>query len=207
MDDQAPLEQEKSFVSELVNKQAVEVERMMSSKEERRLAQREKWPLPADYLDNTLSESTRKTRRSLLAVSALGIAIVWTGLFPEKIAFFGIEFAKVELAKLLWLIVAIILFFLLEFLAYCVPDLQNFLLQLYEAGGGRWVDLQMKRLWSVDWKDHIRGKSEIQRDRDKLLKSWGRRKRLLIARSIIEFGVPIVVACISILYIRWHVYK
>lgn len=206
MSDEPPKEQRDNTLQNLVKQTTATMENDFAAKKERQLDQREKWPLPTDFLDNPLSESARKARRTLLAVSALGIAIVWTGLFPEKIAFSGVEFAKVDISKLLWFLGAIIVFFLLEFLAYCIPDLQNFLLQLHEAEG-RWMFVQMKRLWGDDWEDHMRGRESVMKDRDRLIIAWKKRKKMLSARAIIEYCVPVIIACVSIYCIVRYIYR
>jgi len=73
-------------------------------------------------LKDPLSEITRKERRSLLGVSAIGIAMVKTGLVPTKIPAFGIEFSQTNKLSFFIVLAAIVFYFLLAFLVYAIPD-------------------------------------------------------------------------------------
>jgi len=73
-------------------------------------------------LKDPLSEITRKERRSLLGVSAIGIAMVKIGLVPSKIPAFGIEFSQTNKLSFFIVLAAIVCYFLLAFLVYAIPD-------------------------------------------------------------------------------------
>ena len=62
-------------------------------------------------LSDLLSDLTRKQRRNLLLVSAIGIAIVHSSLVPTKISALGIEFSQTETSLLLSLIAFVVLYF------------------------------------------------------------------------------------------------
>src|SRR5436305_1787543 len=74
-------------------------------------------------VSDPLSDVTRSERKILLAVSALGILIVQTGLVPSKISALGIEFAQTDQRALLRAVGAIVLYFLCAFLIYAISDL------------------------------------------------------------------------------------
>jgi hypothetical protein len=70
-----------------------------------------------------LSPVTRAERRTLLGLSALGIAMAKVPLVPTKLAFFGLDFAPSSQAMLLHMMALIIGFFMLAFLVYAASDL------------------------------------------------------------------------------------
>src|SRR5262249_9795049 len=73
-------------------------------------------------LRDPLSEVGRKERRSLLAVAMVAILVGHTGLVPEKIQNLGITFAAPERVKLLWVAVAVVVYYLIAFIVYAVND-------------------------------------------------------------------------------------
>ncbi|MGN2670306.1 hypothetical protein [Aliivibrio fischeri] len=76
-----------------------------------------------ERLKEPLTETTRKTRRNLLASSVIGIVIVKVGLVPKKISAFGIEFSQANQESLLQLISAVIIFYIITFLVYVLSEL------------------------------------------------------------------------------------
>lgn len=73
-------------------------------------------------LSDPLSEVTRGERRTLLAVSAIGIIIVKTGLVPTKITALGIDFSDTDRVTLIRAISAVIGYFLVAFMIYGITD-------------------------------------------------------------------------------------
>lgn len=69
-----------------------------------------------------LTEITRKERRLLLSVSALGIALIKVPLIPTKFAALGIEFAPINQEVLLQFYASMVAFFLIAFLIYAFSD-------------------------------------------------------------------------------------
>ncbi|HHF3063140.1 hypothetical protein NB476_14275 [Vibrio sp. RM-44-3] len=76
-----------------------------------------------ERLKEPLTETTRKTRRNLLAAAVTGIVIVQVGLVPKKISAFGIEFSEANQESLLQLVSAVILFYAITFLVYVLSEL------------------------------------------------------------------------------------
>lgn len=81
-------------------------------------------PFDADIIRVTdpLSQNTRAVRKSLLVSSVIAIAVVKTGFIPTKISALGLEFSQADRGSMLWLIGAVVAFFLLSFLVAAFAD-------------------------------------------------------------------------------------
>lgn len=76
-----------------------------------------------DYLLNDpLSEITRKERRTLLAVSIIGISLIKAGLVPTKITALGIDFDKTNQKAFMLIFLSIVIYFFFAFLLYAAAD-------------------------------------------------------------------------------------
>jgi hypothetical protein len=73
-------------------------------------------------LTNPLSQETRKERVYLLAMSAIGITIVFTGLIPTEITTLGIKFAEADRKSLLFIFAFVVGYFLVAFASYALSD-------------------------------------------------------------------------------------
>ncbi|HVF60811.1 MAG TPA: hypothetical protein VNJ70_13470 [Thermoanaerobaculia bacterium] len=73
-------------------------------------------------VSDPLSEVTRRERKALLAVSAVGVAIVRTHLLPTKIVALGVDFSSTNQNALLNILALIIGYFVLAFLIYASSD-------------------------------------------------------------------------------------
>jgi len=80
-----------------------------------------------------LSEETRKERRALLAASGISILIAKTGLVPTKIAALGIEFSQTERTTFLYCLLAMVIYFLVAFIAYALADFWNLKIDIQQA--------------------------------------------------------------------------
>lgn len=69
-----------------------------------------------------LSAITRKERTALLGLSMLGVALIKVPLVPEKFAFLGIEFAKVQQVTFVKLYALVIVYYLIAFTIYALTD-------------------------------------------------------------------------------------
>jgi len=74
------------------------------------------------FLRDFLTELTRRERRVLLAVCAIGITIAKTGLVPSRISTLGIEFSGANQQTMLTIIAALVFYFLLEFVINAASD-------------------------------------------------------------------------------------
>lgn len=81
---------------------------------------------PKTILTDPLSEETRKERRNLLGVSALGIIIIYTGLIPTKISALGVDFDKTDQSVILNILAATIGYFFVGFVLYFISDIWRF---------------------------------------------------------------------------------
>ena len=79
-------------------------------------------------LGDPLGENTRRVRRNLLAVSAIGIAMGATGLVPTQIPAFGIEFTQSDRSGFLIFVGAIVVYYLFAFAIYGSSDWASWLL-------------------------------------------------------------------------------
>jgi len=69
-----------------------------------------------------LSKHTRGVRKSLLVSSVISIAVAKTGFIPTKVSALGLEFSQADRGSMLWLIGAVVSFFLLSFLVSALGD-------------------------------------------------------------------------------------
>lgn len=81
-------------------------------------------PRPIEIrLQDPLSETTRKERRTFLAVSMASIAVARTGALPTEISSLGMKFSAADRRVLLVLMLAVVAYFFGAFLVYAVPDI------------------------------------------------------------------------------------
>lgn len=76
----------------------------------------------SDSLRDPLNETTRKTRRNLLAASLAGLVIAKVGLIPTKISAFGIEFSADNQQSLVMLLALVIAYFAAAFFVYSYSE-------------------------------------------------------------------------------------
>ena len=97
-------------------------------------------PFEADIIRVTdpLSQHTRGVRKSLLVSSVIAIAVAKTGFIPTKVSALGLEFSQADRGSMLWLIGAVVAFFLLSFLVSAFGDFMA------------WRMSQMAKTWDED---------------------------------------------------------
>jgi hypothetical protein len=141
--------------------------------------------VPAEMrLGDPLAEVTRKERRSLLIASAVAITIVKTGLVPTKISALGVEFSQADKAALLKVLAAVVIYFLVAFVVYAAADIMRVrVLVLYSVSE-----------WKA-WQSSTHGEEPYS--------GWERYPSLpvrtllpflFVARPILEFGAPLMIA-------------
>lgn len=79
-------------------------------------------PSQRELARDPFGEVTRKERRALLALSLVGIFIGWTGVMPKHIQSFGLTFNADHQTVALYLLAAVIVYFLCAFLCYSILD-------------------------------------------------------------------------------------
>ena len=115
---------------------------------------------PALYdlrLRDPLSEVTRKERKLLLVSSALGVAVVKTGLLPTKIEALGIAFSNANTSALLKILSLVVLYFLVAFVLYAASDLLAWRLSFLST-----------------YSDMIRAGGEVQREENEAMAREGK---------------------------------
>lgn len=69
-----------------------------------------------------LGEAARKERKALLVTSLIALAMATAGLVPSEINFLGIKMSLIKQPAIFWLIVAVVIYFLISFVVYAIPD-------------------------------------------------------------------------------------
>lgn len=77
----------------------------------------------SDRLREPLNETTRKSRRNLLAAAVVGVVIAKVGLVPTKISAFGVDFTSANQESLLLLLACAIGYFGVTFVVYLYSEL------------------------------------------------------------------------------------
>jgi hypothetical protein len=142
-----------------------------------------------------LSEVTRKERRSLLATSAIGVLILRTGLVPERISTFGIEFSKADQTAVLRVLAIVVLYFLVAFVIYAFSDFVSWRITFR----GALREAHMERVQS-----ELEGISKETKDVTETHARRGRRwtraaRPTSWARTIFEFLLPVLVGSYAVI--------
>lgn len=149
-----------------------------------------------------LTDTTRKERRILLGVSALGIALVKVPLVPTKFSVFGIDFAPINQEVMLQLYALLVVYFLFAFLVYAFSD--------YVA----WRRSQIIHHREYIRQDALVRKNMGSKTSKEVIKKFNEdgcpyegftsyRVAILasVLRAIFEFLVPVGISCYSIINI------
>jgi hypothetical protein len=124
----------------------IELERLQQAREQEleRLEQERKQEMERKLEEaaslfkiDPLSDVTRKERVYLLGISAISIAIVFTGLIPTEIRTFGIKFGEANRSSLLIILALVVAYFLVAFLSYALSDLAEWQERRRAAESGR----------------------------------------------------------------------
>ena len=143
-------------------------------------------------LRDPLGEVARKERRSLLGISAIAILVGWTGLVPAKIENFGITFAAPERKALLWVFVAVVVYYTLAFIIYSISDALSYGYAVYR---GR------EELRKQNEEDSKNVMNAMRRETQPVVDSWrfvGLVTPASLARGLFDFIVPLLVAGLAI---------
>jgi hypothetical protein len=147
------------------------------------------------FVRDPLSEVTRKERRTLLAVSAVGTVMVKANIVPQKISALGIDFGEINKTILLRSIALLAIYFLVAFSLYAVSDflawriaIQHYLLELSTQDEG-------EAIREAFLEDTVRKRALYI---DRLEKLGCLAKPLSFLRASFEFLFPIVFAIYAI---------
>lgn len=162
---------------------------------------------PEILLQDPVSEATRNERRSLLGISTVAIAIVKTGLVPSKISALGIEFSEADKSTLLWILTAVVLYFLLAFLIYGLSDFLAWRLAYRSAfqkefqKKAKLFEMFEQRKDSSEFMEELTKKVQQMLERNKILPaafSISLAKPTSVIRAVFEFAFPITLGLYAI---------
>lgn len=150
-------------------------------------------------LRNPLSEITRKERRTLLAVSALVIALRYSNLVPTQITALGITLSATQQASALLLLGAAVAYFCVAFSTYALSDFVKWRITYLETI--RIVSLREMSplspfaddMWPRNLADHD-FKRGVIREYHRLMSAAG---YLSVTRIVFELIVPLVLGAIA----------
>ncbi|WP_045393683.1 hypothetical protein [Vibrio rotiferianus] len=148
-----------------------------------------------DRLREPLNETTRKSRRNLLAASILGIVTAKVGLLPTKISAFGVEFSASNLEALMTLLCLSIVYFLVTFIVYIASELQGWQLLISSK------QLEQLKTESLS-NDSFSSKRYEDMERmfeNKLLSVYQRTKPIFYTRLVVELLIPTCIAIYAII--------
>ena len=161
--------------------------------------------LSGHFVRDPLSEITRKERRTLLAVSALGAIMVKANIVPQKISALGIDFGEINRTILLRSLALVIGYFLVAFILYAISDfvawriaIQNYLFELSvkdesEAISKHGIPHEPIKTRSED--DALRRKA-LYEYRLRRLGCWA--KPIAFVRAAFDYLFPVVLAVYAI---------
>jgi len=157
-------------------------------------------------LSDPLCKVTRTERRSLLAVSMLGVAIASTGLIPTRISALGIEFERADQRGFLLLLACVVLYFIMTFSIYATTDLIA-----WRAAYDHALLLHLREEHAVVLKQDSTEDNARQRAWNRIERrnwrwaSWARHTSKL--RAVWEFGLPIAFGCYAVAILFWARHK
>ena len=146
-------------------------------------------------LRDPLGEVARKERRSLLGISAIAILVGRTGLVPAKIENFGISFSSPERKALLWVFLAVVLYYTLAFIVYAFSDFLSYLYAIRQGSMALWKQRQEEVSssgvadWEKEWK------------RDEAETPWSPVVFVTpasLVRGVFDFIIPLAVAAVAV---------
>ena len=148
-----------------------------------------------ERLREPLNDTTRKTRRNLLASAVVGVVITRVGLVPEKISAFGIEFTSANQQALIALLIAIILYFSVSFFVYVYSELTAWQIVFTSQEIEALKDENIKKFQS--FASYGREAKEEEKFREHVRFLYFRSKPTFYLRLFVELVIPIVFAAYS----------
>jgi len=177
-------------------------------------------------INDPLSEVTRKERRSLLGVSALGVAMSATGLIPTEISALGIKFPPTEQAMFVRAITGVVFFYLIAFIVYAWSDyiswkieLQEWLIEQHPTFDGDEYQEEMKYeyykreayLISLEEQGEVKRAEDYEKSlihnrvKSALEAEYNKQKDQIPLvsklRALFEFILPVVIGSIAIIFL------
>ena len=143
-------------------------------------------------LSDPLAEVTRKERRNLLIASVVGIHVGLLGLVPSKLSALGIDFTPPAQQQFVWLVAAVVSYFLVAFAVYASAD--------WFAWWNKYKTYLIDAVHEIEtWSQSDQERyDEIHNHVPQML--WLRRwsNPIAFTRVAFEFGVPVVAGVFSV---------
>ena len=79
-------------------------------------------PVSDPLVFDILTETTRRCRKSLLAVSLVCFTVTWGDLFPKEVSAFGFKVDSLQRVNLLYVLAMVAAYYSLAFVVYCYSD-------------------------------------------------------------------------------------
>ncbi|MGB4345963.1 MAG: hypothetical protein WBJ21_06160 [Burkholderiaceae bacterium] len=146
----------------------------------------------SDFLVDPLSEISRRERRNLLVSSVLGFLTSSANLVPAKISVLGIEFGAINQSAYVYLLAAIVFYFLLAFLFMGATDYLNWELRYRQHNLE--VDIADEN-WSREEQENHDKRRHLHRE---IRRIYRHSHKVAWWRVHLEFFLPLVVSAASI---------
>jgi hypothetical protein len=151
-------------------------------------------------LDDPLSGETRAKRKYLLITSLIGIAMVKAGIVPKKISALGVELEPSNQGVLLYLVSAVIVYFLFAFFVYAFSDFIGWRKRVslfYQEN----IKTFVKRISGRDSDnyDHTSEFAEFLKNAEERVHFWKRLSPIAsVIRGLFDFLLPMLVSAYAV---------
>lgn len=157
-----------------------------------------------EIIKDPLSEETRKSRKSLLAFSFIGIMMVYTGFVPTKIESMGIQFSESDQNLILISLGIVVTYFLFSFFIYGVSDFLIVRIKILNNWKS-YLDKQIEIAEKPDKKYEAAQALHLAIEKQNVIKAFKNFKYINLSskvisvfRTFLEFFIPVLIALYSI---------
>lgn len=159
--------------------------------------------LEAIIASDPLGELARKERKALLMTSLIALAMAKAGLVPTEINFLGIKTSQINTPTVFWLVVAIVMYFLISFVMYALPDFFK-----WWAFYKKWRYELERNSWhrELDYEDdvvspHANPPQNVEDSWRAYSMSHATFQTVTFVRIfVLDLGIPLLVACIALFF-------
>lgn len=144
-----------------------------------------------EYLIDPLGDISRRVKRNLLVVSVLGFLTSFANFIPEKISVLGIETSRVNQIAYIWILTAILAYFIIAFIILGLHD--------YACWKLKYENYKLKaEISSESWTRDNQAEYDMNREIYMGVEGVTRNApRVMWLRICFEFYLPIVIAFAS----------
>lgn len=154
-----------------------------------------------DYTSDPLSPDTKRTGNWLLLTSLVALAMTLGGVVPERVTALGITSGPVDRSAVFTLLGMLLFYLVVAFSLRVWPDYHRWKANLVPALTEYLTEnmaalvvgrkLLLPTLRDSDWNDLL------HEAKDSFKKESRRKKRLLVARALVDYLVPILMGILS----------